>query len=389
MMQIGFRRREFLHAGSLSMLGLGLAPAGAEPRSDLNCILLMLVGGPSHLDTWDMKPDAPADIRGPFRAIRTNVPGIEISEIFPRMARIADKYAIVRGMHHSGAAMHDTGYQLVQTGRIFRGGIEHPHIGCALARLKGSNGDLPSHVLLPRPIGNTGGNLPHGQDAGYLGAAYNPFVPMGCEHGTDIAASRGLREAFDIQREPERLREDYGATRFGQNCLLARRLVESGVRFVTVNMFETVFEEITWDAHGTKPFSSMSAYRDHVGPMFDRAYSALLRDLDRRGLLASTMVIATGEFGRTPRINHAGGRDHWTHCWSMLMAGGGVRGGQVIGSSDATGAYPKDRPTTPAEIAATVYHAAGIPLDTELRGPGSKPVRLVDAGVEPVRELFG
>ena len=172
----GLRRRDFLHAGSLSALGLtlnslfGLKAQGAvDGKQDVNCIMLMLVGGPSQLDTWDMKPNAPVEIRGPYKPIKTNVPGIEISENFPRMAKHADKFSLVRSMYHTAAAVHDSGHQMMQTGRIFQGGIEHPHIGCVLGKLKGPNGDVPPHVLLPRPIGNTGGNMPHGQNAGYLG----------------------------------------------------------------------------------------------------------------------------------------------------------------------------------------------------------------------------
>src|SRR6476619_3780284 len=180
----GLRRRDFLHAGSLSCLGLrlsqmfGLKALGAVDtgKSDQNCIFLMLVGGPSQLDTWDMKPNAPVEIRGPYKPIKTNVPGIEISENFPRMAKHADKYSLVRGMYHTAAAVHDTGHQMMQTGRLFQGGIEHPHIGCVLAKLRGPKGDVPPHVLLPKPIGNTGGNMPHGQSAGYLGKTFDPFV---------------------------------------------------------------------------------------------------------------------------------------------------------------------------------------------------------------------
>src|SRR6266540_2231056 len=180
----GLRRRDFLHAGSLSALGLslsqllGLKAFGAvdDAKSDVNCIMMMLVGAPSQLDTWDMKPNAPAEIRGPFKPIKTNVPGIEISENFPRMAKHADKYALIRSVYHTAAAVHDTGHQMMQTGRLFQGGIEYPHIGCVLSKLRGPQGDVPPHVLLPRPIGNTGGNMPHGQNAGFLGKMYDPFV---------------------------------------------------------------------------------------------------------------------------------------------------------------------------------------------------------------------
>ena len=191
------------------------------------------------------------------------------------------------------------------------------------------------------------------------------------------------RAAFQLSRESADLRDRYGRNRFGQDCLLARRMIEAGVRFVTVNMFDTVFDEITWDIHGYKPFSPMSCYRDRVGPMFDMAYSSLLEDLKQRGLLSSTMVVAMGEFGRTPKINPAGGRDHWPQCFSVLMAGGPLQGGQVIGSSDDIGGSPKDRPTSPAEIAATIYHGLGIPLDLELKG-----FPLVDRGTHPIKELF-
>src|SRR5437867_1386905 len=178
----GFSRRDFLHLGSLSALGLTLpAYLGAKARGavqdrDVNCIMLFLVGGPSQIDTWDPKPKAPAEVRGPFNPIATNVPGIQISEIFPRMAKHADKYSLIRSVYHTATAVHDTGHQMMQTGRLFTGGVEHPHIGCTLGYLKGQRGEVPAHVLLPRPIGRTGGNMPHGQSAGYLGKQYDPFV---------------------------------------------------------------------------------------------------------------------------------------------------------------------------------------------------------------------
>ncbi len=444
----GLRRRDFLHAGSLPLLGLGLQQMfglkaqgvvdGA--KSDMNCIFLMLVGGPSQLDTWDMKPNAPIEIRGPYNPIKTNVPGIEISENFPRMAKHADKYAIIRSVYHTAAAVHDTGHQMMQTGRLFQGGVEHPHFGCVLGRLKGPKGDVPPHVLLPRTIGNTGGNMPHGQNAGFLGKTHDPFVlnsdpsdpnfrvpdmlppdylpPLRVDRRRNwremvdksvskfetsqdarlldatfqqaytLMSSAKAREAFELHREPEAVREKYGNNRFGQSCLLARRLIEAGVRFVTVNMFETVFDEITWDIHGSKPFSPISCYRDLVGPMFDMAYSSLLEDLSQRGLLKTTMVVGTGEFGRTPKVNPAGGRDHWPQCWSMLAAGGPWKGGQVIGASDDIGGYPKDTPVTPAMVAATVYKGLGIDLETELPGAQGRPIPLVDRGTEPIKQLW-
>ena len=441
----GLTRRDFLHAGSLAALGLGLADhraladAGAID-GDMNCIMLFLVGGPSQLDTWDMKPDAPAEIRGPFRPIETKVPGIQVSEAFPRLAGIMDKVSLVRSVYHQATAVHDTGHQMMQTGRLFTGGIEHPHVGCVLSKLKGARGDVPSHVLMPQPIGNTGGGMPHGQSAGYLGKTFDPFVLNADPSATDfkvpdllppdyvsavresrrrtlreavdssikafeaspdarlldanfeaaykLSSSKAAREAFDLNREDPKTRDRYGRTRFGQSCLLARRLIERGVRFVTVNMFETVFNEITWDIHGSAPFSPIDCYKNEVGPNFDNAYSALVEDLHRTGHLKNTMVLAFGEFGRTPKINPAGGRDHHPGCWTVLFAGGPVQGGRVVGASDEIGYSPKDRPVNTGEIAATIYKGLGISLDTELNGPQSRPIRVVDHGVEPIDELF-
>src|SRR5215813_13734572 len=178
----GLTRRDFLHAGALPLLGLTLADWFAAkgnaqgPDRDVNCIMLFLVGGPSHIDTWDPKPKAPAEVRGPFQPISTNVPGMQISEIFPKMARQADQFSLIRSVYHTATAVHDTGHQMMQTGRLFSGGIEHPHVGCVLGYLKGQRGEVPAHVLLPKPIGRTGGNLPHGHTAGYLGRQYDPFI---------------------------------------------------------------------------------------------------------------------------------------------------------------------------------------------------------------------
>ena len=387
-------RRDFLHTGSLAMLGLSMpqllalkAEGAVKEDKDINCIMLFLLGGPSQLDTWDMKPDAPSEIRGPYKPIRTNADGIYISEIFPRMAKHADKYALVRSVYHTAGPVHDTGHQMMQTGRLFSGEIEHPHIGCVLSAVKGRSDDVPAHVLLPTPMGATGGNLPHGQNAGYLGKTYDPLL-INADPSKPDFNSQKARELFDLRQESERVREKYGMNKFGQSCLLARRMVERGVRFVTINMFETVFNEITWDIHGSRPFTPISAYRDIVGPWFDNGYSSLLEELGQRGLLENTLVVAMGEFGRTPKINPAGGRDHWPQCWTILFAGGGVKGGQVVGASDELGAYPKDRPVPSAEVVATIYHALGIDLEHELPGPQARPIPVVDYGVKPIMELF-
>jgi len=440
----GLRRRDFLHIGALSFVGLGLsslfslrAQGAVDPKRNSNCIFLFLVGGPSQLDTWDMKPNTPSEIRGPYRPIATNVDGIQVCEIFPRMARLADKYSLVRTVYHTGVN-HDTGHQRMQTGRVTLGGVTHPHIGCVYSKVRGATGDLPSHVLLPRSIG--GDNLNHGQDAGYLGRAFDPFylnadpslpdfvipdllppdhipairlekrrslrqivdgtirdfeksadarlLDTSFEQGYRLISSGKAREAFELRREPEDVRQRYGSNRFGQSCLLSRRLVEAGVPFVTVNMFDGVNNDVNWDIHGAPPFSPIGCYKDQIGPMFDNAYSSLLEDLHQRGLLESTLVVAMGEFGRNPKINPAGGRDHWPNCATIVLAGGGVKGGRIVGVSDEIGAYPKDRPVTPEEVMATIYHSLGIGLETELEGPQGRPITVVDRGHEHIQELF-
>jgi hypothetical protein len=426
----GLTRRDFLHVGTLAAGTVGLSLAelgqlqGAAPSNDINCILLFLVGGPSQLDTWDLKPDAPDTIRGPFRPIHTNVPGIDIGEHFPRMARMADRYALIRSVHHDAAPIHETGHQLMQTGRLFRGGVEHPHYGAVLSYLRGRRSEgQPPFVVLPGLLGNTGVSVNHGQTAGYLGATHEPVVlggeptvdPARLDHPRDLldavdtvhravddcaasdpAGAQALaplfsaraKQAFCLAAEGDDRRTQYGWNTFGQSCLLARRLVEQGVRLVTVNMFDTVFNRITWDCHadGGALATRLDDYRDTLCPMFDQAYSALLEDLAQRGLLDTTLVVAMGEFGRTPQLNPRGGRDHWPGVWSILFAGGGVRGGQVIGSSDKTGSEPRDRPVTPAQVAASIYRGLGIDRNTWLPGPDGRPMPLTDAA--PILELF-
>lgn len=444
----GLSRRDFLHAGTIGMLGLGLPGLSAlqakddtkKHHGDVNCIMLFLVGGPSQLDTWDLKPNAPAEIRGPFKPIKTNVAGIEISEIFPLMAKHADKYSLIRSVYHTATAVHDTGHQMMQTGRLFQAGTEFPHIGSALGYLKGGRGEMPAHVLMPRPIGRTGGNLPHGQTAGFLGRTFDPLVLNADpseknfkvpdlappEYISAIRAERRqklrdavdasfsafekspqaknmdetfslayklmssskARAAFDLTQEPEAMRDRYGRTRFGQSCLLARRLIEAGVRFVTVNMFETVFDEVTWDIHGSRPFTDIQEMSTKVVPNFDQGYSALLEDLSQRGLLKNTIVTAMGEFGRTPKINPAGGRDHHPGVWTMLMGGGPIKGGRVVGESDEIAYAPKTKPVTPAEIAATIYKGLGLDPHQELPGPQNRPIPLAEYWAQPINELF-
>jgi hypothetical protein len=443
----GLSRRDFLRVGSLSAGAVGLSLAdvarldAAGKSKDINCILLFLIGAPSHLDTWDLKPSAPDTVRGPFKPIKTKVPGLEICEHFPLMAKAADHFSIVRSVYHKAAPIHETGHQMMQTGYLFRGGQEYPHYGSVVSHLKGrKTAGLPPFIILPSPIGNTGVSVSHGQTAGFLGAKHEPFFLRGdpaakgftiadlnTAGGVDPARlknrkalldavdkahrafdatedsrsrdnaydqafslifAKKAKKAFDIASEKAELRSRYGRNTFGQSCLLARRLVEHGVRFVTVNMFDTVFNEITWDCHadGGSLAVRLDDYKETLCPMFDVTYTALLLDLKQRGMLDNTLVLAMGEFGRTPQLNPRGGRDHWPGVWSIVFAGAGVKGGQVIGSSDKTGAEPKDRPVSPAEVAATVYKGLGIDLNTRLPGPENRPMPITEA--EPIDELF-
>ena len=203
-----------------------------------------------------------------------------------------------------------------------------------------------------------------------------------------MMTSEQARSAFDLTKEPVRVRERYGMNRFGQCCLLARRLVENGVRFVTINTFLTVFDEITWDIHGSKPFTSIEGMKDIVCPMYDQAYSALIEDLDQRGLLGDTLVANLSEFGRTPKVNPAGGRDHWPQCFTCYFAGGGVKGGRVIGKSDPIGGFPAERPVGPGDIVATIFQSLGFDPHSHLPGPGNRPFYLTDLGTDPIKELF-
>ncbi|TWT61612.1 DUF1501 domain-containing protein [Rubinisphaera italica] len=444
----GTTRRDFLQVGTLGAMGLTLADVMAaeaamkpgEKKDNRSCIMIFNLGAPSHIDLWDMKPDAPSEIRGPFKPISTSSPEIQISELLPRHAQVADKFSLVRSAHHGGAAVHDSGWQIVQTGRQFSGGVNTPHAGAVVNYLKGRRTDLPPFVVLPELMGRGGGNLPNGQAGGFLGKAYDPFalnanpaeknfqVPdllppkeigtvrlnrrqklrelvdetANVFEATENAAllndnfesafrlmtSPQARDAFDLSKEPASVREKYGMNRFGQCCLLARRLVEAGVRFVTINTFLTVFNEVTWDIHGSKPFTSIEGMRTKICPMYDQAYAALLEDLEERGLLGDTMVCNLSEFGRTPRVNPAGGRDHWPQCFTVYFAGGGVKGGQVVGASDPIGGVPADRPVEPADIVATIFKSLGLDPETTLPGPGNRPFPLVDFGHHPIHELF-
>jgi len=444
----GSSRRSFLQLGAAAMAGLtlpnlfSLQAAGAidEKKAKIrNCITLFLVGSPGHLDTWDMKPDAPEDIRGKFKPISTDVPGVQICEHFPRMARMMDKVALIRSLHYSTGASHENGQRWMMTGHDFDASNKQPHMGSIISRLYGSKGDLPASIVLPTGIGNTGTTTPHGQESAYLGSAHQPFIlgsdparsdfkvadleaPAGQElrvearrkllHEIDdlqrqvetsstlerdtayarafnLLTSPETKKAFDLNEEPSKLRDRYGRNTFGQSCLMARRLIERGTRFVTVNQFDTVFGISCWDMHadGSSLNNTYADYEHVLCPQFDLAFTALLEDLQQRGMLEETVIAVISEFGRTPKINARGGRDHYPSAWTNFLAGGPIGGGRVIGSTDKNGAVPQDRPVEPPQVVASIYQAMGIDLETTmLPGPGNRPVRLIDA--EPIRELF-
>ncbi len=257
------------------------------------------------------------------------IPGLLLSELLPRHAEIAEKFSLVRSCFHTAPAVHDTGHQLMQTGRLVANGLHTPHVASVLAYLRSQYNDLPAHVILPKPIGFTGANLSHSQDAGFLGQAYAPWVmpnDSAQDNGSDVRSNQALRRAFDLALEPDRIRDRYGRHRFGESCLRARRLIEAGVRFVTLNTFQTVFDEPSWDIHGTAPFTTIGQMQNDIAPMYDQGYSALITDLGERGMLDKTLVCNLAEFGRTPRINQHGGRDHWTQCWTVYFAAEECRG---------------------------------------------------------------
>lgn len=421
----GMTRRDFLRIGGLSAGAVGLTVSelaqltGQANDKEKSCILLFLVGGPSHIDTFDPKPEAPAEVRGPFRPITTRIPGVHVTELFPQLAARLDRIALVRSVYHREAAVHEAGHQLMQTGHLCRLDCEYPHYGAVMSHWYGNKNGVPAFAVVPGPIGNTGISVSHGQSAGFLGSKHEPIylaprLPQAdlalldthkalltafdtarraqesSERAVQASAwlTPSLRRALQLESEPWSLRHRYGIHTFGQSCLLARRLVETGVRLVTVNMFETVYDTVTWDCHadGGSLGSTLEDYRRFLGPMLDQTLSALLDDLEMRGLLEKTLVVAMGEFGRTPVLNPRGGRDHHIGAWTVLFAGGGIRGGAVVGRTDSCGMYPEERPVSPAEIAATIYQALGIDPQTRLTLPDGTITALCDAG--PVWELF-
>jgi hypothetical protein len=367
-------RRDFLRATAAGAAGLALGGdlrAATTPRpagTAKSCIFINLVGGPSHLDTFDPKPDAPSDIRGPFRPIPTRVPDVSLSELFPKLAGMADKFSLIRSMHHDAPPIHEAGFQLLNTGRLFRDGPEWPAAGvvaCHLTQPPRSWG----YQLIPGWDVETGIGLPKGQWFGFLAAGQSHVSAL---YPGDYSFSTREPVPYDL----------------GEMYQDAVRFVEQGGRFANLNAYRTVFDAPSWDCHADRGSlaTDLNDYRDTVAPTFDSAFSALLTDLETRGLLDATLVVATGEFGRTPFLNANGGRDHWANCWTALVAGGGVKGGRVVGASDRLGGEPKDRPVTPQELVATIFHALGVAPDATIPGPTGAPVAVYPG--RPVAELF-
>ncbi|MCI0459385.1 MAG: DUF1501 domain-containing protein [Gemmataceae bacterium] len=436
----GMRRRDFLRVGAAGLFGATLTlpellrlQAHASERgrstSDVSLIFLFLHGGLSTIDTFDLKPDAPAEFRGQFRPINTNVPGTQVCEHLPRTARQMDKFSLIRSFRHHnsdhGPADHYmlTGY-FPQAG--FNPGLkpnnQRPAHGSIIARKLGPRGGVPPYVCLPRMHPSCG--------PAYLGSGAAPFVidadpnapnftvpdlvPPAVLPANRLEARRQLlarvdryreagevqanrhaqavshfqreafnlmtspaaRRAFDIHQEQDRLRDEYGRTSLGQSCLMARRLVEAGVRCVTI-------DHSNWDTHD----NNFATLRRDLLPALDGALSTLFRDLSDRGLLARTLVVVTGEFGRTPRINRNAGRDHWGPVFTVALGGGGIRGGRVVGRSDARAERPADSPCGPEDLAATMYHLLGIDPGEEFLTPEGRPVRIVNNG-RVMRELL-
>ena len=432
----GIVRRDALRVGGLTAFGLSLdqwfqqsataSERGSSGKDGLKatadaCILIWLDGGPSHLETFDLKPHAPEEVRGPFQPISTNVAGIEIGEHFERTAAVMDKLAIIRSMT-STLGEHNFASHYLLTGYKPSPALVYPGMPSVVTHLRGGPTAIPNNVALQRPNAMAG--------RGYLGPATSPFVVEGdpsrpgfrvkdlsasvvldadrsnrrrtfrdeidrmagqaemmgadasFEQAYRLIASQEAREAFELGHEKNSTRSKYGQHQLGQNCLMARRLIEAGTKFVTVT-------DRGWDTHENLYTRLREGYTGGtVGkiPKLDVALSALIEDLDERGLLDSTMVIVMGEFGRTPKLNPRGGRDHWPRAFSVALAGGGIRGGQVVGKSDSRGERPAERPISPADLACTVYHALGIDSELELQTDDGRPVQINRDG-QLIREL--
>ena len=427
----GISRRNFLRTGSLAFGGLSLsgllrqqamaAEAGGLAK-DMSVILFWQGGGPSQLDMWDMKPDAPSEFRGTFNPINTNLNGLQVCEHMPRIAKICDKLTVIRSATH-GDAGHESATHTLLTGYKPTNDIpanEAPSYGSVVSKEMGPRVDgFPAYMALP--------TAPKSSAAAYLGVAHNPFetqgdpntdnfsvqnlkVPGGLtmdrlenrrailqhfdtlrrdidssgviggmdtfgQQAYNIVTSPKVQAAFDISKEDPKTRDMYGRTTWGQNTLLARRLVEAGVRFVTVNVGG-------WDTHANN-FESLKKKL----PDYDQAFAGLIEDLSQRGQLKNTLVLSWGEFGRTPRINKDSGRDHWANVFSVAMAGGGLKEGYVLGESDARAEFPKDKPVSPQDILATMYHQLGIDQTKNYTNEAERPVPILNYG-EPIQDII-
>jgi hypothetical protein len=437
----GTPRRDFLRLGLGALVGLGFtdllrgralavdaarAAGGASPRN-VNCILLWLDGGPSHYESFDPKPDAPAEVRGEFKSIPTAVPGVHFSEVIPKLAAAADKYTVIRSVCHKDPN-HGGGNHYMMTGAptpvpVGCGAFVtfHPSFGSVVSWSRGNRNGMPAYMSMPEVSRSGGPNFLGGRHAPFVikgspnargfkvrdvslppeiatgrelsrrqlresldrlsrcadAAAEDPAVDFDSHYrqAYGIVTSPAAQEAFDISKESDATRDLYGRNDFGQRLLLARRLVEAGVSFVTCYSGG-------WDHH-TKIFT---AFMGSQVAALDQGLSALIVDLDRRGLLDSTLVLCLGEFGRTPKVNKDAGRDHWPHAMSILAAGAGVPRGYVLGATDAKGYYATDNVHSPEDFAATLYTKMGIDPTQHLSNAG-RPVQLV-AGGEPIKELF-
>lgn len=377
-------RRDFLRVGGMGVVSLKLAEKARamhpahKPR---NCILIQLTGGPSQLETFDPKPEAPREIRGPLRPIQTSIPGVSISESLPKIAQRLDRMTLIRSLHHREAPIHETGMQLLNTGRLARGEVRFPAFGSVIKRIFGEGEE--TFTVLPGTLSDTGVNAWRGEGAGFLGDEFEP-VTAG---GKDDSSSAGHRIA--LPGEPESLQARYGHHRPGTLLRQARQLLERGSRVVVVNLHSTLKGERSWDAHGQPPHSpaTIQDVVEKLCPQFDQAFSTLIDDLQERGLFDQTVLLACGEFGRTPKINAGGGRDHWTRAWSCLIAGDGIPRGQVVGATDQTASEIIDRPVHLSELTASLYHLLGVPRNTLLTLDNGDELPLIDA--EPLPELTG
>ncbi len=382
-------RRDFLRTtaavGLAGAAGGGYAaarPTRLAPTAD-SVIFLMMTGGPSQLDTFDPKPDAPSGIRSPFAPIRTRVPGVMLTELFPKMAGIADKFALIRSVYHDAPPVHEAGFQLLNTGRLFRDGPDWPSVGCVHCLMHGAMTPHARfrHYVAPWAKVDTGISVGKGFGPGFLAEKV--------EFQGDGIGRNVTEELLPWFRERGWTDDRYPMTAFGQNCLGAFRSVEREPgRFVQVVQFETVFDKPSWDCHadGGSLACDLGDYKNTVAPSFDAAFTRLILDLEERGLLERTLVVATGEFGRTPKFNSNGGRDHWAGCWTTILAGGGVKGGRVIGASDAIASEPADRPVHARDIPATIFRALGVGAEATIPGPAGQPVKVYEG--RPVHELF-